>query len=72
MSATKQLKTKIIVKDGIIECPVNKDRRGRYLSEDAHSFAKMVESAERRLLRAIVTNPSHVLHHALPKLMTLA
>src|SRR6218665_1198069 len=29
--------------------------------------AQMVESAEKRLFRAIVTNPSHVLHHTLPK-----
>jgi len=27
----------------------------------------MVESAEKRLFRATVTNPSHVLNHALPK-----
>ena len=40
---------------------------GRYLSEDVPSFAQLVESAEKRLFRIIVTIPGHVLHHALPK-----
>src|SRR6218665_4022753 len=49
------------------KAPGGEAAEGRYLSEDAPSFAKMVESAEKRLFRAIVTNLSHVLHHALPK-----
>jgi len=40
--------------------------RGRYLSEDAPSLRKWSSLAEKRLFRAIVTNRSHVLHHALP------
>src|SRR6218665_2873904 len=48
-----------------LERLVGRLRRGRYLSEDAPSFAQMVKSAEKRLFRAIVTNQSHVLHHAL-------
>jgi len=48
-----------------LERLVRRLRRAGYLSENAPSFAKMVESAEKRLFRAIVTNPGHVLHHSL-------
>ena len=47
--------------------PGGEAAEGRYLSVDASSFVQMVESAEKRLFRAIVTNPSHLLQHALPE-----
>ena len=50
-----------------LERLVRRLRRVGYLSEDASSFAQMVESAQKQLFRAIVTNPSHVLHHSLSR-----
>jgi len=34
---------------------------------DASFFAQMVESAEKRLFRAILTNPGYALHYFLPR-----
>src|SRR6218665_994243 len=50
-----------------LECLVGRLQRGGISQWTPPSFVQMVESAEKRLFRAIVTNPSHLLHHALPK-----